>query len=98
MAGFQVVSEQEEAEAQVIAHPSANDGAAKIAAEGVMLALRALSQRALVALSTLFTAAGLLSAFWLWSTVLPSPTDRQLIGVSLYGIFLLALEIVRRRR
>ena len=48
------------------------------AAEMLALALRGLSQRAAIAISSLFTAAGLLSAWWLWATILPAPTDRQL--------------------
>ncbi len=67
------------------------------AAEMLALALKGLSQRATIALSNLFTAAGLLSAWWLWSTILPQPTDRQLVGVTLYAVFLLALEFVRRK-
>ncbi len=67
------------------------------AAEMLALALKGLSQRAAIALSSLFTAAGLLSAWWLWSSILPQPTDRQLVGVTLYAVFLLALEFVRRK-
>lgn len=62
------------------------------------LSLQALSQRALVALSALFTAGALFSAWWLWNETLPAPTGLQLVGLAMYGAFILALEWVRRRK
>ena len=61
------------------------------------LSLKALSQRALVALSSLFTLLVAASAFWLWLSVLPAPTPLQLVGVGGYAVFVLALEFVRRK-
>ena len=63
----------------------------------LLMSLRALSQRAVVALSTLFTLALAASAFWLWGEVLAHPTAPQLVGLGMYGGFVLALEFVRRR-
>ena len=82
---LKVVSEEQES------------GNAGHAASMLMLALRALSQRALVAASTLFTLIALASACWLWLTVLPDPTVNQLVGVALYGLLIVAVEIIRRR-
>lgn len=93
--GFQQVSEAEVPEATVVDHPTREQS--QIATQAMLLALGALSKRSLVALSNLFTAAGLFSAFWLWNAILPSPTILQLVGVGLYATFLLTLEVVRRR-
>ena len=63
----------------------------------MMLALSALSKRALVALSNCFTGAALASAWLLWDKVLPDPSVLQLVGLGGYAIFLLSLEWIRRR-
>lgn len=62
-----------------------------------LLGMKTLSQRALAAFSTLFTAGGLFSAWWLWQSALPAPTTTQLVGLGMYAAFLLLLEFVRRR-
>ena len=69
----------------------------QVATQMLALALRTMSQKALIAVSSLFTAAALFSAWWLWNSVLPDPSDRQLVGVGLYALFILILEFVRRR-
>lgn len=56
-----------------------------------------LSQKTLVALSNLVTAGAVGSAWWLWNGVLPEPTTNQLVGVSLYAAFILAIEYLRRK-
>lgn len=62
-------------------------------------ALKALSQRTLIAISNLFVLAAAGSAFWLWLVTLPSPSIQQLIGLGLYGLLMLALvHLVLRRR
>lgn len=63
----------------------------------LFLGLKTLSQRTIVALSNAFTLLTCASAFWLWQDVLPNPNVYQLIGLFLYGVFLLALHIVRRK-
>ena len=65
--------------------------------EILLLSLKALSQRAIVALSNLFTLLTCASAFWLWYSVLPNPNAYQLVGVALYGMFILLLHMVRKR-
>src|SRR5258708_5938582 len=96
--GFVQVDEREaEPEPLRFRPPVADPAETSQAAEMLALALKGLSQRALVAVSSLFTGAGLFSAWWLWNAILPAPTDRQLVGVTLYALFLLALEFVRRR-
>ena len=59
--------------------------------------LAAFSERTVFVLHMLFTAGGLVLAWFLWSRVLPSPTVPQLIGLGMYSVFFLALEYVRRR-
>lgn len=100
MAGFTRVSEHETEDQQVIQHPAAastRQESPGMAAEIMSIALGALSKRAVVAVSSLFTAAALLSVWWLFDLCLPSPTPLQLIGLSIYGVFVLLLEFVRRR-
>jgi len=62
------------------------------------ISLRALSQRATVAVASLFTLLLAASAFWLWMMILPNPTVLQLVGLGMYAIFALALEFVKRRK
>ena len=61
------------------------------------IALKALSQRALTAASDLFSLLTVGSAFWLWSTI-PEPNDRQIISLTLYGLMVLAINIIVRRK
>lgn len=63
----------------------------------LLLALKALSQRAVVALDGLFTLACVASAFALWYVTLPQPTPGQLTGLGLYGLLLIAIHLVRRK-
>ena len=67
------------------------------AAAMLLLAIKSLSQRALVALSSLFTLLTCASAFILWQDVLPNPNAYQLTGLGLYGAFILLLHLVRGR-
>lgn len=62
------------------------------------VALKALSQRALVAATDLFTLVTVASAFWLWWSI-PTPNDRQIIALSIYAAFVLAANwIVRGKK
>ena len=68
------------------------------AATGAMLlALKALSQRALIAIADLFTLLTVFSAFWLWHSI-PEPTVFQLIGLGMYALFVLAANVIVRRK
>jgi hypothetical protein len=78
----------------VDAEPSKTD---QIALDTILLALKALSQRTLVALSQLFTLLTCASAFALWYSVLPNPNSYQLVGLALYGGFILLLHLVKRK-
>ena len=69
----------------------------KIAGDAIVLALTALSQRATVALASLFTLLTIGSAFWLWY-VTPDPNTYQLIKLAMYGMFVLGANWIVRRR
>ena len=61
------------------------------------VALTALSQRALVALGQCFTLLTVASAFYLWYLT-PEPTDRQIVSLTIYAGFVLAINLIVRRR
>lgn len=63
----------------------------------LLLSLQTVSQRALIALSNMFTLIGLASAWWLWHETLPNPSISQLTGLALYGLLLVSLHLVRRK-
>lgn len=69
----------------------------KLNTEMLMLALRALSNRAMTAVTNLFTIGLVVSAWMLWSRVLDNPTDRQLAALGGYAVFCIAVDVVRRR-
>ena len=70
--------------------------AASVGTDMLLLGLKALSQRALVALSAMFTLLTVGSAFALWWRVLPEPSVLQLVGLGLYAAFVLAIHMVKR--
>lgn len=61
------------------------------------VALKALSQRALIAAADLFTLATVTSAWYLWWSI-PAPNDRQIIALSIYAAFVLAANYIVRRK
>ena len=62
----------------------------------LVLALTALGKRFVVALASLFTLLTVASAFWLWHSV-PDPTATQLVGLGMYGLLVLAINVIVRR-
>jgi len=92
--GFAVIGEQDAPE------PPAPDHAAltKLNTEMLLLSLKTLSQRALTAITNLFTLGLVASAWLLWNRILPDPSALQLIGVGGYAVFVLLIEIVRRKK
>jgi hypothetical protein len=64
----------------------------------LLLSLKALSQRTIVALGNLVAFAALGSVWWLFNNALPAdPTVHQLIGLGLYGALVLAVLWVREQ-
>ena len=81
------------------AAPTQVSNQATAAGRMILLALKALSQRALIAATNLVTLIGLGTAFWLWLAVMErtdGPTTSQLIGLGLYGLLLVGLRWVWR--
>ena len=63
----------------------------------LLLSLKALSQRTIVALGNLLTIVSVASVWWLFDSALPvNPSANQLIGLGLYALFVLAVHRVRR--
>lgn len=89
MVGFQVVGTEE---AQEVAPPNTN-----AAQRMLLLALGQLSKRALAGISDLFSLIGLASVWALWRATLDAPNATQLVGIGMYSVFLLILEVIRRK-
>jgi len=64
----------------------------------VLLGIKTLSQKSIVALGQLFTLLCTASAFWLWYLVLPNPNVLQLFGLGLYAGFILLLQYLVRKK
>jgi hypothetical protein len=62
-----------------------------------MMALSALSKRALVALASVFSLLTAGSAFWLWFLT-PKPDVYQIVSLTIYSVFILALNWLVRTR
>jgi hypothetical protein len=63
----------------------------------LMLALKTLSQKTLIALSRLTSLAMVASVFWLFMSI-PDPHTTQLIWGGMYAVFILALQFFMFRR
>ncbi len=78
--------------------PPYSSALAEAATQAVFLALKALSQRTIVALANLFTLLTAGSVCYLWLQVLPEPNIMQVQSVSIYSVFVLLLHLVIRRQ
>ncbi len=90
--GFEVVGGQE-FEPKPAAAPVDNG----VAIAMLTIGLKSLSQRALTAATDLFSLLTISSCFWLWWSI-PAPNDRQIISLTLYGLLILAINWIVRRR
>ncbi len=63
----------------------------------LMMALKALSQRTIIALASLVDMALAASVFVLWVLVIAQPTTLQLVGLGGYAAFVLAVLALRTR-
>lgn len=63
----------------------------------LLLSLKALSQRAIAAISDLFFLLTVASCFWLWYLT-PEPNAYQIVSLSLYALFVLAANWLVRRK
>jgi hypothetical protein len=89
--GFQVVEDAP-------TPPTAQQNqAVTVAMKFWLLTMQNIGNRAVIAVSHLFTAAIVASAWALFMWTLPNPTSPQLVGLGLYCLFGLAIEWVRRK-
>lgn len=98
MAAFSV----EEVPENVVPLPQQNNNAGSRAAiAGILLGLKALSQGAAIALgniaSHVFSLLTVMSAFWLWLSI-PDPNTNQIVWVGIYAVFILAANVIVRRK
>lgn len=96
---FKVVDEKEGAVPtflQPASEPTKAPQDTTAATNMLLLALRALSQRSIVALGNLFTLLTVGSVWWLCLSI-PSPTVLQLILIGMYALFVLAANWIIRR-
>lgn len=78
--------------------PSRADRAVQSAAVAtLLLALKTLSQKALLAFVQLFTLITVGSCFWLWMSI-PEPSTNQLISLGMYAGFVFAINWITLRR
>jgi hypothetical protein len=63
----------------------------------LLLGLKTLSQRALTAISDLFTLVTVFGAWWLWHET-PDPNPAQIVSLSIFAAFVLAANWLVRRR
>jgi hypothetical protein len=80
------------------ATPPPTDRRDERAAQALMLALTALSQRALVALASLFSLATVASVFWLGMAISANPSPYQIGTLAIYAGFVIAVNIIVRRK
>lgn len=92
--GFKVIGEEDAPE------PAAQkkDVLTAVNTQMLLLALKALSQRALTAITNLMTIGLVVSAWMLWRSILDNPTVLQLVAVGSYAVFCLLIDLVRRRK
>lgn len=89
--GFEIVGGTE----TEIEKPAPVDNGVAIAM--LTIGLKALSQRALTAATDLFSLLTISSCFWLWWSI-PAPNDRQIVSLTLYGLLILAINWIVRRK
>lgn len=85
---FQVVPDEETEQPQ--------PGAPAVAM--LALALKALSQRALIAISNLFCLLTAASVFYLWAQMPEDPSWQRIGALSIYATFIVILNVIVRRK
>lgn len=88
---------------EVVEEPDSSPDPAEggLALAGLMLALKALSQRAIVALEACFTLVTVLLVWALWWRIIDEPTANQISALGLFAVFVLlanGLVLFRRRK
>lgn len=81
--------EQEQVQPQPSRATTAIDGTA---IRMMQLALGALSQRAMVALASLFTLLTVGASFYIWLLIINEPTQLQIVAASIFSAFVLLVN------
>lgn len=92
---LQVVGQEDSPDPFPVAPPKPPVGT-RFAGEAIALALAALSQRAIIALASLFTLLTVASAFWLALQIAANPTTYQIVVLAIYLMFVSAVNIIAR--
>ncbi len=93
---FEIIDEQDISEIRPQPRPSQTTGQ-DAAFSAMMLALKTMSQKTVIALSRLESLAMVGSVFWLFMSI-PNPSNTQIIWGGIYASFILVLTFFRMRR
>lgn len=93
--GLPQYPEQEQVQPQPSRMQPVIDGAA---IRMMQLALGALSQRAMVALASLFTLVTAGASFYIWLLIINEPTQLQIVAASIFSAFVLLVNYLNLRR
>lgn len=69
----------------------------RVAQQLLMLAFKALSEKALIALGSMFSLTTAASVWWLAMSISSAPTREQLVLLGGYAAFVLLLHVARRK-
>jgi hypothetical protein len=87
---------------EIVEEPQEKTDSSNALAEALLdrlLNLKALSQRALIAIADAFSLLTVATVFWLSMTIIPhEPTIYQLVGLGGYACFVVAVNIIVRRK
>lgn len=91
---FELIHDEETVSAPQQPAPAPHDN---FSMEILLLALKALSQRAMVAFANMFTLLTVASVWLLFKSVIHHADTYQLVGLTLYAAFVIAIHLVRKR-
>jgi uncharacterized membrane protein len=92
---FTIVEENETPEPGTSVATSKSDRS--VAVEALLLSMQVLGRKTLIALSNLFSLITALTVFWAALGILHDPTTPQLVGLGMYALFILAINVIVRR-
>lgn len=75
--------------------PAADGG---VTLDVILLALRVLGQRTAAIAMHAYPVLALTAAFYMWLRVMDNPSVLQLVGLGVFGIFLLSMQVLRGRK
>jgi ABC-type siderophore export system fused ATPase/permease subunit len=93
---FEIIDETETPDVRPQPRPAANQQQ-DAAFSALMLALKAMSQKTVIALSKLAALAMVGSVFWLFMSI-PNPSTNQIVWGGMYSVFILLLTFLMSRR